>query len=416
VLISTLPRNKQRLTGEGEAELGGEVDFSGRYAAGNLHALTLTPFYPSAADDGNGCFVSEPLEWTAKLGVRNTVMAVRPAYRGKAGSGGSVVRGEWLRYFSLPGGFGLPTAGAFLFARIVGKIRKLHGVQPIGLIHAHGQLPCGHAAMLLSKELNIPFVVSVHGLDAFSSVQVGGRSGEWCRRVSRLVYAASRRVICVSEHVREAVLKGMDRTCLTSVVYNGVDPVHFSPPRVPAFPVLKILSVGNLIPIKGHEHLIRAMTSLACDFPSLELDIIGDGVERRRLEALARRLHIADKVHFHGRQSRAQVAAAMQCCTIFALTSRYEGLGCVYLEAMSCGKPVVGCRGQGIAEIIQQGTSGCLVDPDDEQELKIVIGGLLRDPGRARDLGRVARDTILDRFTLEQQAENLVRIYRESLK
>ena len=99
----------------------------------------------------------------------------------------------------------------------------------IDLIHAHGPLPCGHAAMLLSAELGLPYVVSVHGLDAFSTEQVSGRAGAWCRRISQRVYRSSRRVICVSEHVREQVLEGTGPTCRTSVVYNGVDPELFSP-------------------------------------------------------------------------------------------------------------------------------------------------------------------------------------------
>jgi len=375
--------------------------------------LTLTPFYPSAADDGNGCFVSEPLEWVAQLGVRNTVIAVQPIYRRKSGSGDSAVRGEWLRYFSLPGGMGLPIAGAFMFARIMPRLRELHRAQRLDVIHAHGALPCGHAAMLVSKELNIPFVVSVHGLDAFSTVQVGGRFGEWCRRISRLVYQAACRVICVSEHVRDAVLEGMAQNCRTSVVYNGVDPERFSPLPGSAPGELKILSVGNLIPVKGHEALIRAMASLRPEFLQLELAIIGEGGERSRLETLAKDLNVADKVQFLGRQSRARVVDAMRNCTIFALPSRYEGLGCVYLEAMSCGKPVIGCRGQGIAEIIQEGKSGFLIDPDDDQGLESILGTLLRQPAQYRHVGRIARDTILHGFTLEQQAKNLARIYEE---
>jgi teichuronic acid biosynthesis glycosyltransferase TuaC len=396
-------------------ELAGSVNTSKGQQVGTLRVLTLTPFYPSSVDDASGCFVSEPLEWLAKLGVHNTVIASQPFYRNKPGAGGSAVRGDRLRYFSLPGGLGLPTSGAFLFARIVHQLRNLHSVQPLDLIHAHGALPCGHAAMLISKQLNIPFVVSVHGLDAFSTIQVGGRSGEWCRRISRLAYSASRRVICISEHVRDAVLGGMPQGCRTSVVYNGVDAERFSPIAAPAFVAPRILSVGNLIPIKGHEYLIRAAASLVAEFPSLELDIIGDGAERARLETLAGKLHVSDKVHFLGRRSRAQVADAMRHCTIFALPSRYEGLGCVYLEAMSCGKPVIGCQGQGIAEIIQPGVNGCLVAPDDEKELAKVISALLRDRVRCRDLGRVARDTILNGFTMQQQAENLSQIYRECL-
>lgn len=379
-----------------------------------IHVLTLTPFYPSERDDAGGCFVAEPLEWVAKASVVNTVFAVQPFYRERLRARDADKSAQWLRYFSLPGGIGLPTAGAFLFARIVGLVRELQRTQRIDLIHAHGALPCGHAAMLLSAELGLPYLVSVHGLDAFSTTQVSGRAGGWCRRISQRVYRSSRRVVCISEHVRERVLEGTGPTCRTSVVYNGVDPELFSP-RSESVSGNLVLSVGNLIPIKGHELLIRAVGSLAVEFPELALEIIGDGPERARLETLAQQLKIGDRVRFLGRTSRHDVAAALRRCIVFALPSRYEGLGCVYLEAMSVGKAVIGCREQGIAEVIRHGSNGFLVGPDNEKELTLALAMLLKDDARRRNLGAAARDTILERFTLEQQAESLVRIYRECL-
>jgi glycosyltransferase involved in cell wall biosynthesis len=269
--------------------------------------------------------------------------------------------------------------------------------------------------MLLSAELGLPYVVSVHGLDAFSTEQVRGRAGEWCRRISQRVYRSSRRVICISEHVREQVLEGTGSSCRTSVVYNGVDPELFSPGTGPSTGEPMVLCVGNLLPIKGHEVLVRAIAALAPDFPTLTLEIIGHGPELPRVQALSQQLQISDRVRFLGRQSRQQVAAAMRRCTLFALPSRYEGLGCVYLEAMSAGKPVIGCRGQGIAEIIQHGSNGFLVGPDNDRELALAMAMLLRDEPRRRNLGAAARDTILEKLTLAQQAESLARIYREAV-
>lgn len=378
-----------------------------------LHVLTLTPFYPSQADDAGGCFIAEPIASLAPLGITNSVLALQPWYRPAQRAKECEPAAQWLSYPSLPGGIGLPSAGGFLFARIVGRIRKLHAAQPIHVIHAHGALPCGHAAMLIARELKIPFVVSVHGLDAFSTNQVSGISGTWCRRISRRVYHSAQRVICISEHVRDAVLEGMGGNCRTSVVYNGVDPKLFSPDSADTQPGDGILSVGNLIPIKGHDLLIRAVASLANEFADISLDIIGEGSEKARLQSLARQSGISSRVHFRGRQSRHEVANAMKRCAFFVLPSRYEGLGCVYLEAMSCAKTVIGCRGQGIAEILQQGTNGFLVGPDNERELSLVMGILLGDPAKRGLIGTAARDTILDRLTLDHQAKHLVRIYRE---
>lgn len=375
------------------------------------HVLTLTPFYPVRNDDAQGCFVAEPLRWVERLGVVNTVIAVRPFYHGRAGASRSAVPAQWSHFFSLPGGFGLPTAGAFLYAHILGQVRALHRAKPIHLIHAHAPLPCGHAAALLSRELGIPFVVTVHGLDAFSTRQVGGHAGQWCKRVTRWVYGSARQVICISEKVREQVVEG----CApgnTGVVYNGVDPQVFVPhDERPGANV--VLSVGGLIPIKGHELLLRAFGAIQHRFPDLSCDIIGDGPERSRLGTLAAELKLAGKTRFLGRRSRAQVAEAMRDCTIFALPSRYEGLGCVYLEAMSAGKPVIACRGQGIEEVILHGSNGWLVEPGDLVGVSAAMSELLENPQRRQQMGESARRTILNGFTLAHQAERLARVYRE---
>ena len=118
-------------------------------------------------------------------------------------------------------------------------------------------------------------------------------------------------------------------------------------------------------------------------------------------------------MRFVGRQSRRQVADALRRCTIFVLPSRYEALGCVYLEAMSTGKPAIGCRNQGIAEVIHHGWNGLLVGPDNQEELTQAISTLLRDEPARRKMSTAARNTILDGFTLAHQSENLARVYRE---
>lgn len=378
-----------------------------------LRVLTLTPFYPSESDDSQGCFVAEPLHALADIGVSSEVFALQPVYRKRHQATDSKIPAKWMRYFSLPSSFGLPTAGAFVFARIVGQVRELIRSHRIDLIHAHAPLPAGHAAMLLSSELGVPYVVSVHGLDAFSDEQIGGRVGEWCRRISRRVLHGSRRVICVSEVVREKVLSELGSRIRTSVVYNGVDTKLFSPGDDARSDRPTLLAVGNLIANKGQEVLLRAMASIVPEVSSLSLDVIGDGPELSHLRELVAKLGLEGKVRFHGRQPRRQVVDAMRRCTVFALPSRYEGLGCVYLEAMSCGKPVVGCRGQGIAEVIRQGSNGYLVGADNDKELALVLGILLRDQQRRDNMGRAARDTIVERFTLSQQADSLARIYRE---
>jgi teichuronic acid biosynthesis glycosyltransferase TuaC len=377
-----------------------------------LHVLTLTPFYPTEQDDAQGCFVSEPLPALEQQGIVNTVLTVKPFYRARSRVNTTAPPAHWTRFPSLPGGFGLPSSGAFLFASILRKVRQIHRLAPIHVIHAHAAMPCGHAAVLLGRELGIPFVVTVHGLDAFSTHQVAGYAGKWCERISRMVYRSAKSVICVSEKVRDQVLKGASAPVNTTMIYNGVDPQAFAPAKDDTNSGV-ILSVGNLIPTKGHELLLRAFAAVHPQFPASSCEIIGDGVELSRLKGLARELNVTDKVHFLGRRSRSQVADAMRRCTLFALPSKYEGLGCVYLEAMSTEKAVIACRGQGIEEIIDHRANGWLIGPDNLQELTDALIAILKDKELQRQLGDAARQTILQGFTFAYQAEQLARLYRE---
>jgi len=382
-------------------------------AKGSLHVLTITPFYPKLRNESGGCFVAEPLAELSKTGVQSTVVAVEPFYRPKPHkSASSAPNAEWYRYPAFPGRFGLASSGSGLFMRLRALAEKLHARSPIDVIHAHGALPCGHAAALLSRHLKTPFVVTVHGLDAFSSRQVSGWPGARCVRVSRRVYGAARRVIGVSRHVCAEVQDGTGGLSASSVVYNGVDPSFFTPGSDPAYPVL--LTVGNLIPTKGHELIVHALAKLRPEFPDLTWEVIGEGPELNRIRALAERLDVLTGIRFEGRQNRAEVAEVCRNCTVFVLPSRYEGLGCVYLEAMASGKVAIGCLGQGIEEVIRHGENGWLVPPNGREELIEGLRVLLRDDSQRRQIGAAARETILQSYTLGHQAQRLLAIYRES--
>ena len=104
----------------------------------------------------------------------------------------------------------------------------------------------------------------------------------------------------------------------------------------------------------------------------------------------------------------------MRHCAVFALPSHYEGLGCVYLEAMASAKPAIGCHGQGISEIIEHGKNGFLVEPASEAELSDLLAMLLRNGELRRRTGACARESILQKHTLEHQAQQLAQVYRES--
>jgi teichuronic acid biosynthesis glycosyltransferase TuaC len=381
-----------------------------------MHVLTLTPFYPTAEDDASGCFIAESVGEMQRQGIESSVIAVQPMYHPHLGPDPKAPPAIWKKYFCLPGNPGLSSAGQFLHAALKFHVGQMHARHSISLIHAHAALPCGHAAMLLAKDLNIPFVVTVHGLDAFSSRQVPGWFGRRCSAVSEQVYRAAARVICISEQVARQVREGTADSVRISVVYNGVDSSLFTPADGSAPADEVILSVGNLIPIKGHDLLLRSVAAIAPGHPQVQCRIIGDGSERARLQELARELRIEDRIHFLGRRPRAEVAAAMRDCILFALPSWYEGLGCVYLEAMSAEKPAIACRDQGIEEVIRHGENGWLVRPENLDDLTAALRALLSDRPLRERLGRDGRQTVLQGYTLAHQATHLSAIYRECLR
>ena len=381
-----------------------------------IHVLTLTPFYPSRKDEVDGTFVAAPLRHLSAFKVDSTVIAAKPRSWGTFKRSERVPEATWVSHLQLPGRAAYGSWGLLLYARLARLVSRLHTEHRIDLIHAHSALPCGHPAALLSRQLSIPFVVTTHGLDVFSNGREKGISRRWADRCSRFVYRKANMNICVSEAVRRVMVEVMGDSTRTTVIYNGVNPSLFTPPndddadRTPT-----ILSVGRLVPSKGQELVLRAVAELQRKYPQLRYEIIDDGPERSHLAALAQELNIAERVRFFGRQPQQFVAEAMQRCTIFALPSRDEAMGCVYLEAMATAKPIIGCHQQGIEEIVRHGESGWLIQPDNLEEMIKALDILLANPPLRKQMGREARQTIIEGLTLQHQAARLSQLYRECL-
>ena len=375
-----------------------------------LHVLTLTPFYPSMGDEVNGCFVAELLEQLKQESVDSTVIAVDTLHHRRRFADRSKPA-EWIRYPQFPGNVGLSGAGFLLYLRLKRQVRRLHEQKRIDLIHAHAALPCGHAASLLAKQLGVPFVVSVHGLDAFNTCFVEGASVEWRRKASCEVYGRAQSVVCISEKVQQVVKDGMGNRVRTTVVYNGTDTEFFRPDPAVKRDDANLLIVGNLLRGKGQELVLQAAERLRLSHPDLRCSFIGEGPDRDLFTELAGSLGIEDRVRFIGRKSRAEVARAMRTSAVFVLPSRYEGLGCVYLEAMASGMPVVACRGQGIDEIIRHQKNGWLIGVGNLEELAQGLEALLASPEMRAEIGTEARRTIVDGLTMADQAKQMRTVY-----
>jgi phosphatidylinositol alpha-1,6-mannosyltransferase len=138
---------------------------------------------------------------------------------------------------------------------------------------------------------------------------------------------------------------------------------------------------------KGHDHLIEAMPLILQAVPDAQLVIAGEGDDRRRLEAKALDLRVADRVLFTGWVNEAQLSHLYSQCALFVMPSDGDGFGLVFLEAMSHRLPCVGLKTGAATEIFDDQRSGILVDRDDRPAMAKRLSILLLDQQGRRRLG-----------------------------
>ena len=177
-----------------------------------------------------------------------------------------------------------------------------------------------------------------------------------------------------------------------------------------------ILSVGRWMSTeryKGMDTLILAMSHLLLRWPSLQLAIVGSGDDRAWLEHVARDSGVQRHVHFLTGVPYGQLAACYEAAEIFALPSRGEGFGFVYLEAMAHGKPVIGGAHGGAPEVIQDGTTGYVVQHGETLQLATSIDALLSNPENARRMGEAGRERVEREYRFNIFSKNFKKILRE---
>jgi phosphatidylinositol alpha-1,6-mannosyltransferase len=185
----------------------------------------------------------------------------------------------------------------------------------------------------------------------------------------------------------------------------------------PDFPAGRtILCVGRWLAAeryKGMDTLMLAMPRLLLRWPDVQLVIVGSGDDRAWLENIARDSGVRRHVHFFSGLSYEQIFACYQAAEIFALPSRGEGFGFVYLEAMAHGKPVIGGAHGGAPEVIQDGVTGYVVQHGDPVQLATSLDALLADPEQARRMGEAGRQRVEKEYRFQVFAKNFKRILRE---
>jgi glycosyltransferase involved in cell wall biosynthesis len=388
-----------------------------------MKILTFTTLYPNAARPQHGIFVENRIRELSKtVGLSVRVVAPCPwfpfsaSFFGRYSKFALVPRSEIRhgvsvhhpRYALFPK-IGMVAAPALMYYGVRGAIRRLiRRSGEFDLIDAHYFYPDGVAAIMLGRHFRKPVVITGRGSDLNIITQY--------TLPRRMIHWAAERaagLVTVSAALREHLVKlGIARDRV-SVLPNGVDLKLFCPGDRAAFRAdlgvkgLVLLSVGNLIPLKGHELTIEVLTFL----PEARLLIVGDGPERTSLENRAKRLLVSDRIAFLGSMPQHALPKFYAAADVLILASRYEGWPNVLLEAMACGTPVVASDVPGIREIVRSSSVGRLIADRTAQNFACAVQQITYDAPSRTIVRRYAED-----FSWAATTEGQLRLFRSILQ
>jgi phosphatidylinositol alpha-1,6-mannosyltransferase len=221
----------------------------------------------------------------------------------------------------------------------------------------------------------------------------------------------------LGEFTRSAISKGLTAKAQASMVKiaPGIDVDHFIPTDAT---VLRnslelsdkkvIVSVGRLVHRKGQDHLIEAMPEILKSIPQAHLLLVGEGPYREHLQTLVKKHNLEASVTFIGRIQYKDLPTYICVGDIFAMPSRsrlmgleVEGLGIVYLEASSCGLPVLAGDSGGAPDALVQNETGLVVNGTDDQQIATAAIKLLTDIELSKKMGLAGRQWIIDNWRWE---------------
>lgn len=327
-----------------------------------MNILTLTNLFPNAVQPRKGIFVRERLDKMLEAGgLASTVVAPVPWFPsthprfGRYAEFAAVPREERTDRYRIfhPRYAMIPKVGSVLsprtyFRAVLRLLRRNPSIR-FDLIDSHFLFPDGAAAVMLGRALGCPVSVTARGSDVniMPTERLTRRWISWTLANADVCIAVSRAL----GHGMLALGADPDRL---RVLPNGVDADRFAIRAVDRKALgipddaAVVLSVGNLVPLKGHDIVIRALTRLT----GAQLVIVGSGPEKARLKALAKALHLQDRVTFVADVSQAVLIDYYNAADVLVLASSAEGLPNVVLESLACGTPVVASDVGGIPEVI----------------------------------------------------------------
>ena len=264
-------------------------------------------------------------------------------------------------------------------------------------------MPCGAIfANKILKKTKIKYVCAVHASDIVVLTKL---KYKMFRNALVEAYNKADKIAARSPILKEKIskiIKNADDK--TFVAYSGIN-AEISEPKQTKKDKLRICTTASLIKRKNVDILLNAAAE--ADIDNFELTVMGEGKERKKLEKLARKLKIAEKVKFTGKISNKEVFKNLKESDVFALVSDNETFGLCYLEAMSAGNIVVAKKEDGIDGIIKDNENGLLVNADIKELAKILNRISKMDLSEKNRLQHNAQKTAAE-MTISKAAEEYI--------
>jgi glycosyltransferase involved in cell wall biosynthesis len=275
-----------------------------------------------------------------------------------------------------------------------------------------GHLNFTVAAYWLKRLTNIPYWTVAHGIEA------------WGIKNSALHIALHHAdlILAVSSYTRDRLIKEQNLDPNKIVILpNTFDFNRFQPAPKPSYLLEKyglrreqpiILTVARLAEVeryKGYDQILQALPQIRQQIPDIHYILVGKGNDETRIKQLITQLELQDCVTLAGFIPDEQLCDYYNLCDIFAMPSKKEGFGIVYLEALACGKPVLGGNQDGAVDALCHGKLGALVNPDNVSEITQTIIQILQNtyPNPLMYQPESLRQQVIDNFSFEQFQKTL---------
>lgn len=299
---------------------------------------------------------------------------------------------------------------------LASKMAEVAEYENLDVLHVHYAIPHAISAYLAKQvigEKGPKVVTTLHGTD----ITLVGRDTSYLP-ITRFGIESSDQVTAVSESLRSDTIRHFEPRKTIEVIPNFVDPERFRKTENSVISHLiedgspMLCHISNFRPVKRVLDVLEVFRLVQERMPA-RLLMVGDGPERSRAEAYCREHHLCDRVIFFGHLPNLE--NVLGSCDLFLLPSETESFGMAALEAMASEVPVIATRAGGLPEVIPHGEAGYLVEVGNVATMADLALEILGDPERRKQMGRVAREIAIERFSAEKVIPRYVELYDRAI-